>query len=201
MFNSNKDINLLIPYNYKESFYSKHRHVIKLVIPVVCIIVLFVGGFIYLNLNNQKTQQDVLAMQTNITDLQTELANNNREEEYQLYVTITKNNENLKEMITNIDSYPLLEKYQLISIHSACSSNSTVKTMTYNYETATIDIYIETNDVSRGESIVRTLKSLHYFNSVSHEGYSAHEVTTVTTDGETKELTYNMKITCVLEAN
>lgn len=201
MFNSNKDIDLLVPYNYKESFYSKHRAVIKHIIPIACIIVVFIGGFIYLNADIHKKQQNVLDMQNNITDLQTKLALTNRQEEYNLYVQVDKNNKNLEEITTNLDSYPTLDKYLLVAIDSACSSNSTIKTMVYNYETATVDIYIETTDVTKGENVVRTLKSLHYFSSVSHAGYTGNETTTVTTEKETLELKYNMKITCVLEAN
>ena len=201
MFNSNKDIDLLVPYNYKESFYSKHRAVIKHIIPIACIIVVFIGGFIYLNADIHKKQQNVLDMQNNITDLQTKLALTNLQEEYNLYVQVDKNNKNLEEITTNLDSYPTLDKYLLVAIDSACSSNSTIKTMVYNYETATVDIYIETTDVTKGENVVRTLKSLHYFSSVSHAGYTGNETTTVTTEKETLELKYNMKITCVLEAN
>lgn len=207
MLTKGKDINLLDPYYYKEPFSAKYGTTIKLMIPLVLIVALIGTGSMAIKLTSDKTKKQIGIAQEDLTALQLEIEKDTQRPIYDTYIQLDKANKDLQLIVDHLNSYPVLDQNTLFTLESACVGNK-INSMIYDNGTGVISVYLESENVRAGESIVRVLKSLHMFESVSYNGYSGYEefeapvINIGDTDTETTtnaKIIYNLQISCKLK--
>lgn len=190
MFHStlkNKDINLLDVYTKKKES-SKYTSLVKYsIFPLVMAILLF-AIYIGYYISNSSLESKI----ADTTKENTKLANKTTSDlNFKKYEDLLKSQlEVIKyELIyDNLDSYPSLNQKTFDEILIASGAGVDIITFSYNRESSSVSLQVESKTANSTEQFVRRLKTITAFSGVDYSGYIKNEKATNTKKDTTDAL-------------
>lgn len=204
----NRDIDFLLAYKNSDKKPSKTRQYTKYIVPPVCLVLLFGGGFGFLKMQE-------LTMKKNIGNIKEEIAafDKNKEDNKtnEKYKTLQDNKSlltSIQEEATKMNSYPQLSK-QIVDTVLKITSTLDLKSMNYDQQSGELNLTVETKNVSQTNTFVASLRNSGLFADVKYSGYSENKqgatsdldpVTGVVNENNaTATTTYVVTVACVLK--
>lgn len=205
----NKDIDFLSVYlaSDKKSFAVGQYY--KYIIPPVCLLLLFGGGFTFLKFQEIGIQKDLDSVKEEIASFDKNNADNKTDEKYALLQENQKQVSVLKENADKVNSYPQLSK-EIVNTILKITNSLDLKTMNYNQQTGELNLVVETENVSQTNEFVRSLRDSGLFANVKYSGYTENKQSDTTTSIDpttgqlqenttTTKLAYTVNVACVLK--
>lgn len=183
----NKELDLLEAYNRNDEP-PKYESVIKLCIPPVIILLLFLIPFGFLTWNTMSTQNK-------INDTNAEI------EKYNLAIAATDTSaydklssfqnvlNSIKQLNDQIQGTPSIKADHITNIQKSLLSGMTLDLISYTRETHTISLSVSSSNVQLIEKCVKNLKKQEDFTTVNYSGYNESTSSSTTQTGEIDPLT------------
>lgn len=204
----NKDIDFLSAYlaSDKKTFMPKQYY--KYIIPPICLVLIFGGGFAFLKIQENGTQEKVDAIKEEIAAFDKDKKDNHTDEKYKQLETNQKQLSALKDNAKKMNSYPQLS-YEVVSTILKTVGTLELKTMNYNQENGELKLVVETKRVAQTNEFARALRNTELFEDLKYSGYFENkETNTITSidpntgqlqeNTETTNLTYTLTVACIL---
>lgn len=204
----NRDIDFLLAYRNSEKSPSKIHKYTKYIIPLICILLLFAGGFGLLKMQEFNIKKDIEKIKEDIRVFDKNKQQNKTEQKYQLLQENSSLLAAIQEEANKMNSYPQLSK-EIISAVLEITSAFDLKTMNYNQKNGELNLIAETKNVSQTNIFVSALRNSGLFVDVKYSGYVENKqgITTnldpltgsLQTNSATATTTYVVTVACVLK--
>ena len=183
----NKEIDLLKAYNRNDEP-SPYEHIIKLCIPPIVIVLIFLipYGLLTWNINNTQKEIDTIKEDINKYNLAIDATDKTAYEQLSSMQNILNSIQGLNDQINAIPSIttPIVN-----NIQKSLISGMTLDTINYSRENQSLSLSISSSNVQNIEKYVKNLKKYDAFASVQYSGYNEVTTSSSTPTGATDPLT------------
>lgn len=180
----NKSIDLLQAYKLKADKNTIPVWLKYSIIPIV-LIVLFGSVFTYHTLQANNYQKEIDTYKKEKTQLQAKMDEGKVSETLELMTTLDARYENLSKVITNLSTYPRINRDIFVKIINACAYKVNVQNIDFDDKTGALLITASTKDINETAAFVQRLKDTQLFSGVDYNGYK--EVNEAKTEGDSEE--------------
>lgn len=204
----NRDIDFLLAYKNSEKKPSKVQHHMKYIIPPVCVVLLFGGGFGFLKIQESNIKKEIKNIKEEISAFDKNKQDNKTDEKYKTLQDNKTLLASIQEEATKMNSYPQLSK-QVVDVVLKITTTLDLKTMNYDQQSGELNLTVETKNVSQTNVFVAALKNAGVFADVKYSGYSENKqgatssldpVTgTVQENNTNATTTYVVTVICILK--